>query len=142
MTPEFKNAKLYTCTDGEYITNTDWHEAIVEALERDWEEDETLKAQCERIGPITVHAYAATPVSPGWIASEVDAMMGRFEENFQEVHGCDDYEAEPWTDATRDWAKKVLTANLTKSLRSSVTHACEQVGSHTFTVAECIHFGT
>lgn len=138
MTPEFKDAKLYTCTDGEYITHTDWCDAILEELERDWEKDETTTEQCERKGPITVDAYAPTPVSPKWIESEVVRMMERFEENFNEVYGCDGHEAEPWTPETHDWAKKVFVANLTKSLRSANTHACEQVGSHTFSVAECI----
>jgi hypothetical protein len=142
MTPEFKNAKLYTCTDGEYITHSDWSDAILEEMERDWEKDETIQEQCERIGPITVHAYAATPVSPEWIDSEVDDIMERFEDRFNEAHGCDGHEAEPWTTDTHAWAKKALVANLTKSLRSAVTHACEEVGSHTFTVAECIHIGT
>jgi len=138
MTPEFKNAKLYTCRDGEYITQTDWEEAIRDVLESDWEDGETVAEQCERTGVITVQAYADTPISPSWIDGQVDLFMERFRDNFSEEYGCDDHDAEPWTDETQDWAKKVLVANLTKSLRSAQTHACEQIGSHTFSVEECI----
>lgn len=138
MTPEFKDAKLYTCTDGEYITNTDWAEAILEKLEGDWEEGETIAEQCERIGPITVDAYKPTPISPEWVSSEVGIMMERFEDNFNEAYGSNDHEADPWPTDAREWIRKVLTANLTKSLRSATTHACEQIGSHTFSVAECV----
>jgi len=138
MTPEFKDAKLYTCSDSSYITHECWSEAINEYMEDSVEKDETLVQQCERIGDLEVMAYNPTQISPAWIASEVDDMMERFEERFNEFHGCDEHEADPWTKDTREWAKKVLVANLTKSLRSATTHACEQVGTHTFTEEECI----
>ena len=138
MTPEFKNAKLYTCDDSEYIDQDNWAEAINDKLEKDWEKDETVAEQCERTGPITVQAYEATPISPIWIEGQVDMLMARFAEDFQEMFGTNEHEAEPWTTDTEDWAKKVLTANLTKSLRSATTSACEEIGKHTFSVAECI----
>lgn len=138
MTPEFKEAKLYTCTDGEYITNSDWCEAILEELERDWETDESVEDQCKRTGPIKVTAYNSGEISPSWIKDQVEMLMGKFHEVFSEEYGCDEYAAEPWTKDTEAWTKSVLTSNLTKSLRSAETHTVKEVGTHTFSVEECI----
>lgn len=138
MTPEFKDAKLYTCNDDGFIRHSDWSEAILEKLEGDWEKDETVAEQCERIGEITVTAHNPGGVSAAWIDQYVDLMMDRLREDFSEEYGCDDFAADPWPKDNGDWAKKVLTANVTKSLRSAETYNVTDAGSHTFSVEECI----
>jgi hypothetical protein len=138
MTPEFKNAKLFTGTDGEYIHNTGYAEAVREQLEGDWEDGETTEEQCKRMGPITITAYNPGLISETWLANQVDRMLERFKENFSEEYGCEEYPGEPWTEATATWAKSVILANLRKSLRSAETYNVISVGTHTFSVEECI----
>lgn len=138
MTKEFNEAALYTCSDDEYVTQTCWAEAIREELEGDWEKDETVKEQCERIGEVTVTAYNLGMISTSWIAGQVERILEKFHDNFSEEYGCAEHPAEPWTEETLDWTKKVLTSNLTKSLRSATTHNIEPAGTHTFSVEECI----
>lgn len=139
MTPEFKNAKLYSCKDDEFVIHDSWDQAIFEMFEDvDAEIDETIEQLCERIGPVTVDAYREQPAPQSWVDRKLNEFMDRFEESFGEEFGCEDHDAQAWTEETRAWAKTVLTANLTKSLRSATTFSIEKVGSHTFSVAECI----
>lgn len=138
MTPEFKEATLYTCDDAEMLTHECWEDAIMEKMEADWEKDETTIEQCERIGDVKVSAYNRTPISPTWVEREVSRLMETFEERFDEEFGGPDHEAQPWTEETRLWAHAVLSTNLTKSLRQASVWSCEQVGTHTFTSEECL----
>ena len=138
MIPEFKDAKLYSCSDSEFVTHTGWGDAIAEQLEGDWQEGETISEQCQRTGPVTVTAYNPGEISDSWLDAQVELLLERFREDFSEEYGCEDYSAEPWTDETIDWAKKVITSNLKKSLRSAQTYTVVTVGTHTFSVEECI----
>ena len=138
MTQEFKNSALYSCADSEFVHLDSYEAAINEMLEGDCREDETTAEQCERTGPITVTSYNPGVVSTSWLDAQVELLLARFEESFAEEYGCEDFPAEPWTDATIDWAKKVLTANLNKSLREAKTYTVVTTGTHTFSVSECI----
>lgn len=137
MTSEFKNAPLYKCGDGEQITCTDFAEALQDAVDSAYlDGGSNAEELYESIGPITVDAFELAKVSAEWIESRVDSMMEGFREDFNETYGFDDIEAEPWTGANSDWIRKVLIANITKSLRGCKTSICEQVGTHTFEIDE------
>ncbi len=138
MTPEFKDAKLYTCSDSDFVSHTCWAEAIQEQLDNDEQVNETIIEQCERTGSMTVTAYNPGGISDSWLDGQVELFLKRFYEDFSEEYGCEDHSAEPWTEERLTWAKTVITANLTKSLRQAKTYNIVSAGTHTFSVEECI----
>ena len=138
MTPEFKNAKLFSCQEEGVIRHHDPRDAIQELMEDDWEDDEPITEQCERIGEVTVAAFNPVGIPDGWVEAQVELFMDRFAMDFESEFGCDEFSATPWPSDDGEWAKKVLIANLTKSLRSAETYNVEPVCTHTYSVEECI----
>ena len=142
MREEFKDAEYYSCSEDGTISRTSWADAIGDFLEDDWKEDETIEEQCKRMGPITVAAFNRGEVPAGWIEKRVDSMLEDFRDRFAEEFGCEDYAGDPWPKDDGAYAKSIVTANLTKSIRMAEVYTVEPAGTHTFSVEECIEMLT
>jgi len=136
MTQEFKTAELYTCSEDKPLMHSTVEDAVQEYLDDQWDAEEPVEAQCDRIGPLDVFAYNTDKVDPTWVEKKVEQFMIDFRDSFEEAYGSEDFAGEPWNKDTEDWAKKVIHSNLVKSLRQAKVYTCHQVGTHTFTSDE------
>lgn len=137
--PEFDNCKFFDCGDPEVLSHTDVHGALEDHFERNWETEETLEQQAERLGPVTVNGFMPKIMGKEWLESHAQGFVETFEESFYEEFGGEDPEdAPPWKPEDRVRIERAFLTLLTSATKDATIWQCDESASREFSPEECL----
>lgn len=135
MIDDFDSGEVYDCADDETLTHGTPEEAIVDLFANNLGPHDDVRAEIERLAPLTVTAYESRKIPEPWLHSIADRLVEQVDEWIWDEYGGEDSDT-VFDDAAVETLTKLARELMNEASNRANVHPVRKVGKRTYTADE------